>query len=110
VCAKSPAGTSDTQSQRSQYFQIALPLFLDGFVLVICGAALGLVLDAFLRNRLSDVRWPTAYGLSFEFHFRNDKGLFIYASLATFATLLFSCLGPALKGNRSRGHRIYGSR
>jgi putative ABC transport system permease protein len=58
-------------------FQIALPLFLDGFVLVICGAGLGLVLDAFLRNRLSDVRWPTAYGLSFEFHFQNDGELLL---------------------------------
>jgi putative ABC transport system permease protein len=82
-------------------FQIALPLFLDGLVLVICGAALGLVLDALLRDRLSDVRWPTAYGLSFEFHFQNDQELFLYASLATIATLLFTCLLPALKGSNA---------
>jgi putative ABC transport system permease protein len=82
-------------------FQIALPLFLDGLVLVICGATLGLLLDAFLRDRLSEVRWPTAYGLSFEFHFHNDKGLFLYASLATFAVILFSCLLPVLRGSHA---------
>ena len=82
-------------------FQIALPLFLDGLVLVICGAGLGLVLDTFLRNRLSDVHWPTAYGLTFEFHFQNDEELFLFASLATFATLLFTCLLPALKGSNA---------
>jgi putative ABC transport system permease protein len=77
-------------------FQIALPLFLEGAVLVICGSAFGLILDAFLRDKLSYVRWPTAYGLSFEFHFQNDKELFLYASLATFTMLLLSSLLPAL--------------
>jgi len=82
-------------------FQIALPLFLDGLVLVVFGAAVGLILDSFLRDRLSHVRWPTAYGLSFEFHFQNDQGLFLYASLAAFGTLLLSSLLPALKGSNA---------
>lgn len=77
-------------------FQIALPLLLDGLVLVICGAAAGLILDAFLRDRLSYVRWPTAYGLSLEFHFQNGQGLFLYATLTAFAMLLFCSLLPAL--------------
>ena len=82
-------------------FQIALPLFLDGLVLVICGAAAGLILDAFLRDRLSYVRWPTAYGLSFEFHFQNDQGLFLYVSFTAFAMLLFSSLLPAIRGSNA---------
>ena len=35
------------------------------------------------------------YGLPFEFHFQNDSGLFLYASLAAFAVLLLSSLLPA---------------
>jgi predicted permease len=82
-------------------FQIALPLFLDGLVLVVFGAAVGLILDSFLRDRLSHVRWPTAYGLSFEFHFQNDQGLFLYATLTAFVTLLFSSLLPALRSSNA---------
>lgn len=68
---------------------------------MVFGAAVGLILDSFLRDRLSHVRWPTAYGLSFEFHFQNDQGLFLYASLAAFGTLLLSSLLPALKGSNA---------
>jgi predicted permease len=82
-------------------FQIALPLFLDGLVLVVFGAAAGLILDAFLRDRLSYVRWPTAYGLSFEFHFQNGPALFLYALLTTLAMLLFSSLLPALESSNA---------
>ena len=80
-------------------FQIALPLFLEGLVIVVCGAAVGLIFDAFLRDRLSYVRWPTAYGLTMEFHFQSDKGLFLYVSLATLAMFLFSSLLPALRSS-----------
>jgi putative ABC transport system permease protein len=79
--------------------QIALPLFLEGLVIVICGAAVGLILDACLRDRLSYVRWPTAYGLPLEFHFQSDKGLFLYVLLATLAMFLFSSLLPALRSS-----------
>jgi putative ABC transport system permease protein len=79
--------------------QVVRPLLAEGFVLVLCGAGLGLVLDAFLRDRLSDVRWPSAYGLPFEFHFQNDGGLFLYASLTAFAAFLLSSLLPALRAD-----------
>ena len=77
--------------------QLVRPLLAEGFVLVLAGAGMGLVLDAFLRNRLSYVRWPSAYGLPFEFHFQNNSGLLLYASLTAFAALLLACLIPALR-------------
>src|SRR5437667_10554240 len=79
-------------------FQLARQLLAEGFVLVACGAGAGLILDAFLRDRLSYVRWPSAYGLPFEFHFQNDSGLFLYASLTACAALALSSLLPALRG------------
>jgi predicted permease len=78
--------------------QVVWLLLTEGIVLVLCGAGFGLALDAFLRDRLSFVRWPSAYGLPFEFHFQNDSGLFLYASLTAFAALLLSSLLPALRG------------
>ena len=78
--------------------QILQPLLAEGLVLVLCGAGLGLALDAFLRGRLSDLRWPSAYGIPFEFHFQSDSGLFLYACLAAFVALLVSSLLPALRG------------
>jgi putative ABC transport system permease protein len=77
--------------------QVVRPLLAEGVVLVLCAAGLGLALDAFLRDRLSDVRWPSAYGLPFEFHFQNDSGLFLYASLTAFAAFILSSLIPALR-------------
>ncbi|PYT27966.1 MAG: hypothetical protein DMG58_19255 [Acidobacteria bacterium] len=41
-------------------FPIARQLLAEGFVLVACGAGAGLILDAFLRDRLTYVRWPSA--------------------------------------------------
>ncbi|MGA2133053.1 MAG: FtsX-like permease family protein [Bryobacteraceae bacterium] len=78
--------------------QIAAPLLAEGLVLVLCGAGLGLVLDLVLRNRLSYLRWPTAYNIPLEFHFQSDSGLFIYASLTALAALLLSSVLPALRG------------
>ena len=63
-------------------FQVARLLLAEGLVLVALGAAIGLIVDAFLRNWLSSVRWPSAYNVPFEFHFQSDRGLFLYA-LAT---------------------------
>lgn len=77
--------------------QIVWPRLTEGLLLVLCGAGFGLALDAFLRDRLSYLRWPSAYGLPFEFHFQNDRGLFLYASLTAFAALLLSSLLPALR-------------
>jgi predicted permease len=78
--------------------QILRPLLAEGLVLVLSGAGLGLVLDAFLRARLSDLRWPSAYGIPFEFHFQSDNGLFLYAGAAALAALLVSSVLPALRG------------
>ncbi len=79
--------------------QILQPLLAEGFVLVLCGAGLGLALDAVLRDRLSDLRWPSAYGIPFEFHFQSDNGLFLYAGLTALVALLVSSLFPALRGS-----------
>jgi len=54
-------------------------LLAEGMVLVALGAAVGLVLDAFLRQQLSYIRWLSAYNLPLEFHFQNDRGLFLYS-------------------------------
>jgi predicted permease len=75
-------------------------LLTEGAVLVALGAAAGLALDALLRQRLSYIRWPSAYNLPFEFHFQNDRGLFLYALAAALVTLVLSSLLPALRGSR----------
>lgn len=75
-------------------------LLAEGAVLVALGAAAGLALDAFLRQQLSYVRWPSAYNLPFEFHFQSDRGLFLYALAAAVVTLGLSSLLPALRGSR----------
>ena len=81
--------------------RIARQFLAEGLVLVACGAGAGLLLDAVLRDRLSYVRWPSAYGLPFEFHLQPDGGLFLYASVTAFAALLVSSLLPALRGSRA---------
>ncbi len=78
--------------------QLLRPLLAEGILLVFCGAGIALMLDAFLRDKLSDIQWPTAYGLPFEFHFQNDGGLLLYASLMAFAALLLSSVAPAVRG------------
>ena len=74
-------------------------LLAEGAVLVALGAGVGAVLDALLRRQLSYIRWPSAYNLPFEFHFQNDRGLFLYTLAAALATLLLSSLVPALRGS-----------
>jgi putative ABC transport system permease protein len=74
-------------------------LLAEGTVLVALGAAVGLVLDAFLRQQLSYIRWPSAYNLPLEFHFQNDRGLFLYSLVAALITLLLSSFVPALRGS-----------
>ena len=56
--------------------QILRPLLAEGLVLVLSGAGLGLALDAFLRERLRDLHWPSAYGIPFEFHFAERQRTF----------------------------------
>jgi putative ABC transport system permease protein len=73
----------------------------DGLALVVPAALAGLAVDAFLRDRLSDVRWPSAYNLPFQFHFQGDRGLFLYALAAAAAALVVSSLVPALRGSRA---------
>lgn len=82
-------------------FQVARQLLAEGFVLVGLGACVGLMVDAFLRNRLSYVRWPSAYNLPFEFHFQNDRSLFLYALATALAALLVSSLLPSLRGSNA---------
>jgi predicted permease len=77
--------------------QLIRPLVAEGILLVGCSTGFALGLDAFLRDRLSQVRWPSAYGIPFEFHFQNDSGLLLYGSLVAFAALLVSSLLPALR-------------
>lgn len=69
-------------------WQLARPLLGEALVLVACGAAAGLALDALLRSQLRYLRWPTAYNLPFEFHFESDHSLFLYALLTACAALL----------------------
>jgi putative ABC transport system permease protein len=76
-------------------------LLAEGLVVVSAGAGFGLVLDAFLRNRLSYVRWPSAYNLPFEFHFPADRGLFLYAAATAVGALLLSSLLPSLRGSNA---------
>jgi predicted permease len=64
----------------------------------MCGTGFALGLDAFLRDRLRYIRWPSAYGIPFEFHFQNDSGLLLYASLVALAALVLSSLFPAFRG------------
>ena len=76
-------------------------LLAEGAVLVVLGAAAGLVLDAFLRRELSYIRWPSAYNLPLEFHFQTDRGLFLYTLAAALITLLISSLLPAVRGSNA---------
>jgi putative ABC transport system permease protein len=78
--------------------QILRPLLMEGLLLVLCGAGLGLALDAFLRAGLSGLRWPSAYGIPFEFHFQSDDGLFLYAGVTALVALAVSSVLPALRG------------
>jgi len=74
------------------------PLLAEGIVLILMGSAFAQVIDACLRDQLRYVRWPSAYGLPFEFHFQNDNGLVAYGALISLAALLLSSLIPALRG------------
>jgi predicted permease len=82
-------------------FQVARQLLAEGLVLVGLGAGVGLIIDAFLRNWLSYVRWPSAYNLPFEFHFQNDRGLFLYALATALVALLVSSVLPSLRGSNA---------
>ncbi|HLK65528.1 MAG TPA: ABC transporter permease [Bryobacteraceae bacterium] len=78
--------------------QLLRPLFAEGLVLALGGAALALLIDFALRSALSQVRWPSAYGIPFAFHFQGDRGLLGYGAVAVFAALLLSSLIPAWRG------------
>ena len=80
-------------------FQLMRHLLAEGIVLVLFGAGAGLVLDAFLRNWLSYVRWPSAYSIPFEFHFQSSRGLFFYALATALVALLLSSLLPSMRGS-----------
>jgi predicted permease len=79
-------------------FQLLQHVLAEGVLLALCGGALGLGLDAFVRAQLSAVRWPSAYGIPVEFHFQGDGGLLLYGSLMAMAALVISSAIPAMWG------------
>ena len=81
--------------------QIARLLLTEASVLVAGGAGCALALDAFLRSRLRYLRWPSAYGIPFEFHFENDRWLFLYALVIAILALLLCSLFPAIEGSQA---------
>ncbi len=80
--------------------QLARPMLAEGLVLVAFGTLAGLLLDAFLRSRLSALRWPSAYDIPIDFHFQSDRGLLLYALLVASFALLITSVIPALRGSR----------
>ena len=95
-----PAGACDSQSPGSQPPSTGAPPARRRICVWWClGAGAGLIIDALLRNRLSYVRWPSAYNIPFEFHFQNDRGLFLYALAAALTALLVSSLLPSVRGS-----------
>jgi len=87
------------QALGANRWQMVRQLLAEGLVLVIFGAGAGLMFDAAVRDRLSYLRWPSAYNLPIEFHFQGDRGLFLYALAIALAALLVSSLIPALRGS-----------
>jgi predicted permease len=75
------------QALGANRWQLARPLLAEAVVLVACGAAAGIALDAWLRTQLRYLRWPTAYNIPFEFHFDGDRGVFLYALFTACAAL-----------------------
>ncbi len=80
-------------------WQMARPLIGEGSLLVVAGAAAGLLLHLFLAAQLRALRFPSAYGVPFEFHFRTDAGLLLYAAAVAVGSLAISALAPALRGS-----------
>jgi len=80
-------------------WQMARPLVAEAALLVVAGAASSLALHAVLAGQLRAVRFPSAYGVPFEFHFRTDGGLLLYAAAVALAALVIAALAPALRGS-----------
>jgi putative ABC transport system permease protein len=80
-------------------WQLARPLLVEGMLLVACGAAAGVALDAWLRSQLRYLRWPTAYNVPFEFHLESSSDIFLYALVTAVAALLF-CSSAAIGDRR----------
>ena len=81
--------------------QIVRQLLAEGCLLVSAGAVAGLLLHSVLAGALRTVRFPSAYGVPFEFHFEGDRGLLAYALAIAFAALLVSSLVPSITGARA---------
>ena len=81
--------------------QLARPLLAEGAALVALGTAAGLAVDAFLRNLLRGLRWPSAYNIPIEFHFQTDRGLLWYALLSAGAALAVTSVIPAWRASRA---------
>ncbi|SPE42680.1 conserved membrane hypothetical protein [Candidatus Sulfopaludibacter sp. SbA3] len=82
-------------------WQLAQPMLAEGLVLVACGTAAGLAMDAFLRAQLSTLRWPSAYNIPIEFHFQTGRSLLLYAMLVAGVALLISSGIPALRSTNA---------
>ena len=76
--------------------QMAAPALAEAFLLVGCGAALALALDAFLRRQLSDLRWPSAYGIRL-IPFSKRCRIVPLCFLTAFAAFLLSSFLPTLR-------------
>ena len=96
-----PPRDGHSQGAGRQPGGMARPLLAKASVLAAAGAAAGLLLEWFLASRLRLVRFPSAYGVPFEFHFRGDSGLLLYAAAAALVALAVSTLGPALSASRA---------
>ena len=81
--------------------QAARPMVEEGMVLVGCASVAALAIDAFLRDRLSGLRWPNAYNIPFEFHFESDRGLLLYSLSIALAAVAVCSLQPALRGSKA---------
>ncbi len=76
-------------------WQVARPMVAEAAILVAAGALAGLLLETILTAQLRAVRFPSAYGVPFEFHFRTDGGLLLYAAAVALGALAISALAPA---------------
>lgn len=80
-------------------WQVARPLLAEASLLVAAGAVAGWLLHTVLAAQLRAVRFPSAYGVPFEFHFQTDAGLLVYAAAVALGALAVCALVPAVRGS-----------
>ena len=80
-------------------WQVMRPQLIEAAWLIGAGAGCGLLLHLALSAQLRGVRFPSAYGVPFEFHFRTDAGLLLYAVGLAVAALAIAAMGALLRGS-----------